>query len=85
MALIHMTFHACRLCNQKEVANFVKYGPRHYAHLRCLHAALTPDAFEQILRRMPLQQLAGLTNDEVESLGIKDLAFRIFRERGGKL
>ena len=85
MALIHMTFHACRLCNQKEVANFVKYGPRHYAHLRCLHKAYTADAFEQLLRRIPLNQLAGMTNAEVESLGIKDQVVRIFRERGGQI
>jgi len=49
-----MTYHKCRFCNLWESADFVKYGPRHYAHLRCLHHAYTPDAFESLLNKIPV-------------------------------
>jgi len=76
-----MTYHKCRFCNLWESADFVKYGPRHYAHLRCLHHAYTPDAFEALLNKIPVWQLKNISFREVEELGLRELLMRIIAER----
>lgn len=72
------TFQTCRYCKKQGYANYLKYGPRHYAHLRCLHAALTADAFESVLtNKVPRHVVKNIPYFEARELGILNLLHKI--------
>lgn len=70
-------YHTCRLCNTFENAFMLKYGVRHYAHVRCLHKAYTPDAFKSLLMKTPLWQVKAIPYREAAELGILNLLHSI--------
>lgn len=80
-----MDFHTCRYCKEQDNERFIKYGVRHYAHLRCLHAALTPDALKSLLQELPHWQLKNLPYFELKELGILELVREICGSKGGAL
>jgi hypothetical protein len=75
------SWHTCRFCKQSETANFIKYGVRHYAHLSCLKAAYTDDAFQTFLRELPTWQLRNLPEFELRKLNIREQVEIIWRAR----
>lgn len=62
----------CTLCRKHEdAAKLLKYGVRHYAHLRCLRDANTADALKGILsREIPVWRLKQIPYFEAKELGL---------------
>lgn len=74
-----MIFNVCRFCKEDlcraDAApdHGLKYGPRHYAHVRCLAKAFTPDALTAKLKKVPLWQIKQVPYFLVEELGLLDV------------
>jgi hypothetical protein len=67
---MHPDLHGCRLCGLKGESGLLKYGVRHYAHLRCLRKAYTDDALKSILKKIPVWRLRQIPYFEAKELGL---------------
>lgn len=65
----------CRFCKQHllEKDGGLRYGPRHYAHLRCLKASRSAAKFEELLRQQPLWRVKAIPYFVAMELGILPL------------
>jgi hypothetical protein len=68
----------CRFCGMSNYEHkhpmaksmFIKYGPRHHAHLACLRKAFTDDALQEKLLHVPLHVINSIPYFEARDLGI---------------
>lgn len=76
----------CRFCHdwKTKESSMVMYGPRYWAHLKCLESK---GRLKEVLEKMPLNSLEQLPYFELKELGmlnfVEDLATQKRKRNGG--